>query len=99
MNLSMLHIGLYQRPETNLQTTHSVFLGLYLSGLNYERFRGTSGGQLISEVEDVKVPALTLIPPNVRIEFQCGQKRENSCDPMFPAGAPLRGGKFLHGAS
>lgn len=77
MNLSMLHIGLYQRPETNLQTTHSVFLGLYLSGLNYERFRGTSGGQLISEVEDVKVPALTLIPPNVRIEFQCGQKREN----------------------
>ena len=75
MQLSIVHPGLYRRPETFRQQTETTHLGLILSGVDYHRYF-TRDGREIGELEKGQ-PYLSLVPPGVVIDFRFGKKREN----------------------
>ena len=63
-------------PERLVQTTHTEFLLLCLSGLDYMRFTPPGGGQQLA-FDAAQLPFLALLPRGTVIDFSFNERREN----------------------
>ena len=76
MQLEIVHPGRYTAPETFVQTTLFVHVGLCLGGLDYMNIAPPGGGEQL-KLTGAAAPFLTMIPPGAHVDFRFGRKREN----------------------
>lgn len=73
MNISITHAGLYTTPEKHTQHTTCVFLGLFLSGVEYMKIYSPDG-VLAGELSD---QTMFLVPPGFKLDFSYRASRKN----------------------
>lgn len=73
MNISIIHAGLYVKPEKMVQKLPCDFLGLNLSGLEYSTLYSPAGVPA-TQIQD---GSLTLIPESFTADFSYRENRKN----------------------
>ena len=73
---TIVHCGVYTRPETHVQKLIFVHIGLTIEGLDYMNFHQPEGEQKL-QLRAADLPYLSLIPVGTTLDFRFNRRRED----------------------
>lgn len=76
MEATIVHCGVYTRPEIHEQKLIFVHIGLTIEGLDYMNLRLPEGGRRL-RLRAADLPYLSLIPSGTMLDFRFNRRREN----------------------